>query len=410
MTDSPPAVPPDAGVDTVSVDSSISQAKGRIFPCEQCGADLEFHIGSQQLKCPYCGHQHQLTVDAEEELQEREYQAELERLTLLQEEKQETLSGLKEVHCDACNGTVAFEGSLTSTHCPYCNSPIQLDEIHEIETRISPNGVLPFQITHQQAQQSLSKWVKSLWFAPGNFKKRGIQGKFNGVYIPYWTFDSFTANAYRGQRGEEYRVTIGTGKNRRTVTRVRWYPASGNFQRFFDDVLVPASKGLSAELIRKIEPWPLRQKTLPFTREALAGHLARTYELELDKGFEQAKVRIAKTIRSDVRRRIGGDRQRIQHINTNHSAITFKYLFLPIWLLSYRYKQKVYQIMTNAATGKIAGKRPYSWWKIAGVILLFATLILGGYVLLGGFNSGPINSHHNFQNFPVHPNSFHFDF
>ncbi len=410
MSESPPAFPSDAQADTVSVESSISQAKGRIFPCEQCGADLEFHIGSQQLKCPYCGHQHQLTIDAEEELQERDYHAELERLTELLEGNQESLSGLKEVRCDACNGTVIFDGALTSTHCPYCNSPIQLDEIHEIETRISPNGVLPFQITHQQAQQSLSKWVKSLWFAPNDFKKEGIQGKFNGVYIPYWTFDSFTTNAYRGQRGEEYRVRVGTGKNRRTVTRVRWYPASGNFQRFFDDVLVPASTGLSAELIRKIEPWPLQQKTLPFTREAIAGYLARTYELELDQGFEQAKVRMAEAIRSDVRRRIGGDRQQIQHINTDHSAITFKYLFLPIWLLSYRYKNKVYQVMTNAATGKVAGKRPYSWWKIARAVLLGAILLLGGFFLMGGFSSGSSHSLNNFQNFPARPNSFQFDF
>lgn len=410
MTESPPPLPSDAGVDTVSVESSISQAKGRIFPCEQCGADLEFHIGSQQLKCPYCGHQHQLTIDDEEDLQERDYHAELERLTELQEEKQESLSGLKEVRCDACNGTVIFDGALTSTHCPYCNSPIQLDEIHEIETRISPNGVLPFQITHQQAQQSLSKWVKSLWFAPGDFKRQGIQGKFNGVYIPYWTFDSFTTNAYQGQRGEEYRVRVGTGKNRRTVTRVRWYPASGNFQRFFDDVLVPASTGLSAELIRKIEPWPLQKETLPFTREALAGYLARTYELELDQGFEQAKVRIAEAIRRDVRRRIGGDRQRIQYINTDHSTITFKYLFLPIWLLSYRYKNKVYQVMANAATGKVAGKRPYSWWKIAGAVLLGAILLLGGFSLLGGLSSGSPRSLNNFQNFPVPTNSFQFDF
>ncbi len=384
MTDSPPPIPAETEIDSVSVDSSISQAKGRIFPCEQCGADLEFHIGTQQLKCPYCGHQHQLSIAADDELQERDYAVELKRLSELHSGKQETLSGLKEVQCDACNGAVAFEGALTSTHCPYCNSPIQLDEIHELDTRISPDGVLPFQITRQQAHRLLGNWVKSLWFAPNDFKRQGIKGKFNGVYIPYWTFDSFTSNAYRGQRGVEYRVTVGTGKNRRTVTKVRWYPASGSFQRFFDDVLVPASSGLSSELIRGIEPWPLRQKTLPFTREALAGYLARTYELELDEGFEQAKVRIAEAIRNDVRRRIGGDRQRIHHIDTAHSAITFKYLFLPIWLLSYRYKQKVYQIMMNAATGKVAGKRPYSWWKIAGVVSLTIAIILAGYFLIKG--------------------------
>ncbi len=382
MNETPPVPPLDTSIDSASLESSLSQARGRIFPCEQCGADLEFHIGSQQLKCPYCGHQHELTLDDEDEIQEQDFLKELERLKQLHGEQQESLSGVSEVRCDACNGTVLFEGALTSTHCPYCASPVQLDEIHETETRISPDGVLPFQVTRQQARQFLGKWVKSLWFAPNDFKREGIQGKFNGLYLPYWTFDSFTANAYRGQRGEEYRVTIGTGKNRRTVTRVRWYPASGNFQRFFDDVLVPAATGLPVELIRKIEPWPLRDKAIPFTREALAGYLARTYELELDQGFEQAKARMAEAIRSDVRRRIGGDRQRIHKINTKHSAITYKYMLLPVWLLSYRYKNRVYHVMANAATGKIAGKRPYSWWKIAGAVLLVALLLLGGFFML----------------------------
>ncbi|MBL4885194.1 MAG: hypothetical protein JKY95_11750 [Planctomycetaceae bacterium] len=372
----PPPLPLESEVDSVSIAASKSQSQGRIFPCGQCGADVVFHIGSQQLKCPYCSHEQQLTIDGEEDLQERDYHEELQRLLELNNDQSESLTGLQKVHCDACNGTVVFEAAQTSTHCPYCNSPIQLDQIHEHESRISPDGVLPFQITREQAQLRLAKWVKSLWFAPNDFKKQGAQGKFNGVYLPYWTFDSFTANSYRGQRGVTYTVTVGTGKNRRTVTKVRWYSASGSFQRFFDDVLIPASTGLSPKLTQGIEPWPLH-KTLPFTREVLAGYLARTYEVELDDGFIKAKDRMADAIHSDVRRRIGGDRQRIHHINTDHSAITFKYMILPVWLLSYRYKGKVYQLMTNAATGKVAGNRPYSWWKIAGAVLLGGALVAG---------------------------------
>ena len=41
--------------DTESAGQQIDEGKGRIFPCESCGADLRFHIGEQRLKCPYCG-------------------------------------------------------------------------------------------------------------------------------------------------------------------------------------------------------------------------------------------------------------------------------------------------------------------------------------------------------------------
>ncbi|MCA8987251.1 MAG: hypothetical protein KDA78_06405 [Planctomycetaceae bacterium] len=357
----------EAGVDTVSAEARHSQADGRIFPCRQCGADVVFHIGTQNLKCPYCGYEQELSVDKEQQLVERDYLEMLEQLQSNHEDLSET-SGIKEVDCDACGGTVVFEGTLTSTHCPYCASPIQLDKIHETDERIKPDGVLTFKIEEDQAHRLVSNWVSSLWFAPSDFLKAGVSGKLNGVYLPFWTFDSMTFVQYAGERGEEYRVTVGVGKNRRRVTRVRWYDAAGTFQRFFDDVVVLACQKMSPQLTRGLEPWPL-QGIIPFTRESLAGYLCRTYDVELPIGFKEAKQRIEQTIEQDVRRRIGGDRQRVHQIHSQFSAITFKYVLLPTWLLSYRYKDRVYQVMINATTGKVMGERPWSAWKIAFAVL-----------------------------------------
>ena len=383
MSQELPPLPPEANpVDSHSVDHAKSQAEGRIFPCIQCGADVVFHIGSQKLRCPYCGYQQGLTIAPEAEVAERDYRQELQRLAEFHEREHAETAGIKEVHCDACKGTVVFEGTLTSTNCPYCASPIQLNQIHELEIRITPDGVLPFQVDERQARQYLHNWVQSRWFAPTNFRKSGVRGPLNGVYLPYWTFDSFTSNTYTGERGDNYRTTVGSGKNRRTVTRTRWSRASGQFQRFFDDVLVIACRSLSSKLVPGLEPWPLA-RTIPFTREALAGYLARTYDVPLEQGFDQAQARIDAALRDDVRRRIGGDHQRIHKLQTVHSAITFKFLILPIWLLSYRYHDRVYQVMINAATGQVSGERPWSIWKITLAILtglLLVLLLWGGLV------------------------------
>ena len=40
----------------------VDDGKARVFPCEGCGSDLEFHIGQQDLKCPYCGFEKQLEL------------------------------------------------------------------------------------------------------------------------------------------------------------------------------------------------------------------------------------------------------------------------------------------------------------------------------------------------------------
>lgn len=378
------AEPPIESIESVEVlgrsdvaGQTTDDGRGRIFPCDGCGADLEFHIGDQQMKCPYCGYLKEIELAAGAEIREQDYHEMVERLRILHAAGNDLeIPGYSEVRCESCGGNVVFSGTLTSTACPYCASPIQRENIHSATQRVPVDGVLPFMIDKVKAANLLREWVASRWFAPNEFLRRGAQGKFNGIYLPYWTFDSLTFNAYTGERGENYTVTVGSGKNRRTETRTRWYPASGQFQRFFDDVLVVASKGWPHGFIQELEPWPLA-KCIPFTQQPLAGFYARTYDVHLDEGFRQARERIDTAIQADVRRRIGGDKQRIHSLQSRYDAVTFKHLMLPVWMLVYRYHDRPFQVFVNGATGEVQGERPYSWVKITLLVTLIATLVVG---------------------------------
>ena len=304
----------------------------------------------------------------------------LARLSEMHKEQAPSDSDVNEVRCESCGGTVAFTGTLTSSSCPYCASPIQRDDVHRAENRVPVDAVLPFLIDRDLARKNLDDWVQSRWFAPNDFLKKRLEGTFNGVYLPYWTFDSLTFTVYSGQRGEHYYVTVGTGKNKRQERRTRWYPASGQFQRFFDDVLVSATEGLPQKILQSLEPWPLH-RCLPFTQEVLAGYFARTYDVELDGGFVVGKQRIDTALDADVRSRIGGDTQRVHSIDTRYDGLTFKHVLLPLWLLAYQYKEKSYQVFINAGTGEVQGERPYSWVKITLTVLSVVAAI-GGIMFL----------------------------
>jgi hypothetical protein len=360
----PPPLPfaAEAVGSTQTAGQSVDEGRGRIFPCPQCGADLTFHIGQQRMRCPYCAFEKDLEPPGQD-IQEQDFDAALERLQELRESGRHDETGQNEIRCESCGGTTVFVGSLTSSECPYCGSPIQRDKVHSAEHRIPVDGVLPFLLERDKAAANLRAWVRSRWFAPNDFRERGAEGKFNGVYLPYWTFDTLTANSYSGARGEYYYVTVGHGKNRRTQRRTRWYPASGAFQKFFDDVLVLATSGMNRPLMQALEPWNLG-RCIPFNQEVLAGYLARTYELDLEAAFPEAKARIDEAIDAEVRARIGGDTQRVDAINSNYGALTYKHLLLPVWLLAYRYQAHTYQVMINATTGEVQGERPYSWIKI----------------------------------------------
>jgi len=385
----PPPVPPRAagaaadGADGAGTQSagtqragtSIDEGKGRVFPCEGCGADLLFHIGAQSLACPHCGFVKEIDISEGAAVAEQDFEATLERARELRERRRADAdpaggSGAvaQEITCDSCGATVQFIGTLTSTACAFCGQPVQVSEARQAEHVLPIDGVLPFQVEREQAEEALRKWVKSRWFAPTRFKRAGVRGRFSGVYLPFWTYDTLTFNRYRGERGEHYYVTVGTGKNKSRQRRTRWYPAAGSFQRFFDDVLVVATASLPGSLLAKLEPWPLR-KVRPYDQRLIAGFLARRYDVDLDHGFRSARVLIDAAIRDEVCRRIGGDTQRIHGIDSRYDAITFKHLLLPVWSLGYRWKEKQHQVVINAVTGEVQGTRPWSFWKILLAVL-----------------------------------------
>lgn len=356
---------------------SIDSGKGRTFPCDRCGADLVFSIGEQSLQCPYCAAIKQIEPPAEVPIVERDYLRAIERLKRLREKtSHDEESSITEhaIRCSSCGADVIFQGTLTSSQCPYCASPLQRDNIHDSVSRLPVDGVLPFLVPQTQAAANLRNWVKSLWWAPNEFLKQGANGKFNGVYMPYFTYDAATQTRFSGQRGDTYFVTVGEGNNRRTEQRIRWSYREGAFNRFFDDVMMIAATKQHLDLVEALEPWPLDQ-LMSFTPEVLAGFFSRTYDVELEDGFRGARQRMEAALSMEVRQRIGGDVQQVDSQQTNYSAVTFKHILLPVWLLAYRYQNKTYQVMMNAATGEVSGQRPYSWVKITFAAMLIAIVV-----------------------------------
>jgi hypothetical protein len=213
-------------------------------------------------------------------------------------------------------------------------------------------------------------------------------GQLTGVYLPFWTYDAMTYTFYDGQRGDDYQETEwytamlpgGRSEQRsRTVTRTRWTPVSGEVQHFFDDVLVCSSTSLPADLIDDLGHWRL-DEIEPFQPAYLSGFTTERYAMGLKEGMKVAKQLMEPTINSLIREDIGGDHQRIDDKRTRYSAVTFKNVVLPVWVAVYRYHEKPYQVLVNGRTGRVTGYRPWSPWKIAGLvalILLFFGVIFG---------------------------------
>jgi len=364
----PPPLPPRPGTTSGPAAPAADEARGRTFLCERCGADLAFSIGAQRLRCEHCGFERDLEAGAAAEVRENDLAEGLRR----QAERRAAGAapvGTSELRCDACGATVVFEGTLTATACAYCGEPLQRDRVHRAPDRIPVDGLLTFAVPQEAARAALAAWVRGLWFAPTDFTRRGVDGRFEGVYLPYFTFDAMTATRYAGERGDHHWVEVGSGSQRRRELRTRWSPAAGAFQRFFDDVLVPAVQALPQALLERLEPWPLGG-VIPFTPAALAGKRAHTYDLDLGPASAAARRRVEAALAAEVRARIGGDEQRVHAVDTAWAGLTYKHLLLPVWLLAYRWQGRSYRVAVNACTGEVHGERPWSPWKIGLAVAL----------------------------------------
>lgn len=355
--------------------TSPSDHRGRTFPCGQCGADLVLKVGAATLRCGHCGFEQPLTVAGGAADQENDLSRALARQVERRRAAAPAAPARVELRCGSCGATVVFEGTLTSTACSFCGVPIQRENVHDAADRIPVDGVLPFAVEAVAAKQAVATWVKKRWFAPGEFKRRGASGDLQGVYLPFFTFDAMTSTEYRGERGDHYTVKVGAAEAEREEQRTSWSPASGAFQRFFDDVFVPAFRSLPAKLLGKLEPWPL-QGCLPFSPEALAGKLAHSYDLELDACFATARKEIESALREEVEERIGGDEQKVGFLRTGYAGLTFRHLLLPVWLLAYRHRNKTYRVTVNACTGEVIGERPWSAVKITLAVLAVVAILI----------------------------------
>lgn len=349
--------------------------------CINCGAGLKYAPGTTDLNCEYCGHK-QAIPPAEIGMEELELKKYLDEMGSQSHSEQITM-----LHCKNCGANQHIEENYKSLHCVYCSMPLIIEDTYN-EDWILPGAVLPFQINQQKAHLIFKKWVDGLWFAPNKLKKAALDPEnTKGLYSPFWTFDAQLYATYRGQRGDYYYVSVPytTTVNGKTVSRTRrerrtrWSPASGNISGFVDDTLIKASKQRSGIIPKKVARWDLK-KLKPFDSSFLAGFVTEKYTIPLKDGHLESNKEAKKIADRWARRDIGGDTQRISHLEMKLTDETFKHILVPVFISAYKFKEKRYNFFVNGQTGVLHGDRPYSFWKIFFLVVsIILIIVIIGY-------------------------------
>ena len=143
----------------------------------------------------------------------------------------------------------------------------------------------------------------------------------------------------------------------------------------FDDYLICASVGVDARTLRRIEPFPT-DALIPFDPGYLAGWTVERYQIDLVAAANQSRERMNTALRQLCGNQIHADTYRNLVVNATFSNQTFKQILVPVWLVTYVYGARSYQVVANGVTGVIAGSRPSSKVKVALLVLLALVLFV----------------------------------
>ena len=337
--------------------------------CDNCGGNMVFDPETQKLKCPHC--------DSVKDFEKSTAVKEIDILSAFTGEKWDNDSSV--YRCENCGAVVVLPPNQTATICPYCETS------HVVKSTelagLKPNALYPFTVTIEKAVEKAKKWAKSKLFAPRKFKNNLSEEAVRGVYQPAFTFDSQTYSTYNARIGKRHTRVVGSGKNRRTQTYIVWRHVSGELNEFFNDVMVNADKSFSQKALNKLAPF--NDSTIKeYSSEYLTGYVARRSDKEIEGCWDEAKGIMDVAIRSHILSRYNYDVVDYCNVSTTHSNVTYKYVLLPIYILNFKFRKKLYSINVNGNSGKVYGKTPISALRVLLAVLLgIAAVLIIGYLI-----------------------------
>jgi DNA-directed RNA polymerase subunit RPC12/RpoP len=347
------------------------------YNCPSCGGEAQWNPSKQALVCPYCGTVSPAEINASGDIQEHDLAT---ALRAIGPDHRGWAAEKQSVKCQSCQAITVFDPSRAAQRCDFCGSAAIIPM--EQQTRpIRPDSLLEFKVAETKVRESIRQWYGTRWFAPNKLGTRALTDTVHGIYIPYWTFDAKVSADWTAMSGKYYyeteSYTDSQGKRQtRQVQKVRWYPSSGHLDHFFDDELVPATKGVETDLLRKVEPFPTTKELKPYDPGFLSGWVVEQYQIDLVAAAAHARQIMEQKTRQLCAQQVPGDTHRDLNVDADFSAQTFKHILVPVWLLSYTYGSANFQVVVNGYTGTIAGRYPKSAIKIA-LLVLFILAVVG---------------------------------
>ncbi len=283
--------------------------------------------------------------------------------------------------CPSCGAQVMTDATTAATTCHYCHNPVVLSG--KLSGEYEPDLVIPFVLTREQAAEQFRKHCQGRTFLPKDFYSEDQIQNLYGVYYPYWVVDAEIYGSYTAV-GEVEKITR-QGDDRHIQVTTYDVERSGDVS--LREMTGAAIRNEEAELLDYILPFELT-KSQPFSMTYLSGFRAEMRNREkkdLQPEMEQTKRDLTRQL---LRRDLSGYSSLLgEKVILDTKNEVWRYALLPVWVLTYKYGDRIYMYGVNGQTGKAFGELPVNKGKltfasiaagiIAAIIAVFFIIMLG---------------------------------
>lgn len=343
------------------------------YKCKNCGGPVMYSATAQKFTCEYCG-----SMFEEQELKDFLASLESEGLAPPQEEEEvvpAVQSGQEGEYlmynCPSCGAEIVTDTTTVATNCYYCHNPIIL--AGKLDGNQMPDKVIPFSVDKKKALSSFDTWVGGKRYVPASFYSKDEVEKINGVYFPYWLYDT-TSHVDVDREGEET-YTKREGDYR--VTYRRRYRVVRKGDLSITNLPKAALKKSNKKLVENVMPFDF-DRAIGFNKSYLSGFLAERKDIEpeeLRSSIEEDVFRYSQEVTTQSMDR---DRVPVQKGDVTWERGSFHYALLPVWTITYNDKDsnKIFSFSVNGQSGKVVGELPIDKVKLTLFSLLMSLPVM----------------------------------
>lgn len=287
---------------------------------------------------------------------------------------------LKLLECQQCGAGLNVREGLPLLRCLYCHSTYLVEGAVQLE-RLVQSRMVDFALDAAAAARAIVAWLGSGWFSPGDLATAASIEPPQPVLVPFhrvrcqvrthYTADVKTRQVRETEeRGWDPWEPIPGRKKKRQETTEHHQVVSGTHEGRYEDLLVPATKGILLEHWPRLGDFDLAAAIpLDLERPGMAAvtepTLAAT-ELEQavrDQVEEREREACLEMISSEV-----VDIRLNMTVTLEQSPLCY----LPLHLGAFTYQDVRYPVVVHGQTGEVIGDAPRSGLRL---IAFFTTVI-----------------------------------